>query len=290
MSNVTGGETELAVGDTVQLDKGLHIVECVGNKTADCLPLDDKNGGKPRTVNNPFPRHLVISRGGQPALDEFLGKKSAAAAQPKVKKGFVLLEPGDKLCHGGEMRTVVSVLEKRCIIGNLEGQEFYEDRQVNEFLLLECCTHKYIRLDPAQRAANLEQFLAQRKSPLPEAQTSDETTENESEKPMAKKTKAVEAKSTEERHGALGGWLGNSVTSVIRSLGKSGVSVAHAKAIAKKAGIEVADATVQIQINAGVNGKAAGAKGKAVTYADITAAQIKELKDSCKEPAAESKE
>lgn len=196
MSNVTGGETELAVGDTVQLDKGLHIVECVGNKTADCLPLDDKNGGKPRTVQNPFPRHLVISRGGQPALDEFLGKKAAAAAQPKVKKGFVLLEPGDKLCHGGEMRTVVSVLEKRCIIGNLDGQEFYEDRQVNEFLLLECCTHKYIRLDAAQRAANLEQFLAQRKSPLPMGEpVSDETktTENESEKPMAKKTKAVKA-------------------------------------------------------------------------------------------------
>lgn len=194
MSNVTGGETELAVGDTIQLDKGLHIVEAIGSKSADCLPLDDKNNGKPRTVQNPFPRHLVISRGGQPALDEFLGKKAEAAAQPKVKKGFVLLEPGDKLCHGGEMRTVVSVLEKRCIIGNLDGQEFYEDRQVNEFLLLECCTHKYIRLDPAQRAANLEQFLAQRKSPLPEAQTSDETTENESEKPMAKKTKSVKTK------------------------------------------------------------------------------------------------
>lgn len=192
MSNVTGGETELAVGDTVQLDKGLHIVESVGSKTADCLPLDAKNSGKPRTVNNPFPRHLVVSRGGQPALNEFLGSKAAAAQQPKVKKGFVLLEPGDKLCHGGEMRTVVSVLEKKCVIGNLDGQFFREDRLVNEFLLLECCTHKFIRLDEVQRAANLEQFLRLRKSPQPEsAETSDETTENESEKPVAKKAKSA---------------------------------------------------------------------------------------------------
>lgn len=193
MSNVTGGETELAVGDTVQLDKGLHIVESVGSKTADCLPLDAKNSGKPRTVNNPFPRHLVVSRGGQPALDEFLGNKAAAAQKPKVKKGFVLLEPGDKLCHGGEMRTVVSVSDKKCVIGNLDGQFFGEDRLVNDFLLLECCTHKFIRLDESQRAANLEQFLRLRKSPQPETETSDatETPHIETMKSTKTKTKTV---------------------------------------------------------------------------------------------------
>lgn len=280
MSNVTGGETELAVGDTIQLDKGLHIVEAIGSKSADCLPLDDKNNGKPRTVQNPFPRHLVISRGGQPALDEFIGKKAEAAAQPKVKKGFVLLEPGDKLCHGGEMRTVVSVLEKRCIIGNLDGQEFYEDRQVNEFLLLECCTHKYIRLDPAQRAANLEQFLAQRKSPLPEAQTSDET-ETPHIETMSKKSKAKTVKQAKQPKQAkvaktnrLGEIHGFSIGSVINRLGVEGVKTSDACLILESQGVEVKKQTVAWNINEGSHGR-----GKA---AELTKEQVKELKASAK--------
>lgn len=279
MSNVTGGETELAVGDTIQLDKGLHIVEAVGNKSADCLPLDDKNNGKPRTVQNPFPRHLVISRGGQPALDEFLDKKVEAAAQPKVKKGFVLLEPGDRLCHGGEMRTVVRVLGKRCIIGNLDGQEFYEDRQVNEFLLLECCTHKYIRLDPAQRAANLEQFLAQRKSPLPEAQTSDETTENESEKPMAKKTKAVKAsqpkraaeqiKEGKEKVKNSRSLFGSSICRVAMTAGAHDVSCESFLKVLKQHNLALSEATIKHNLRIGKAGLMKGA--------ELTKAQLAEF-------------
>ena len=184
MSNVMGGETELAVGDTIQLDKGLHIVECVGKDTADCLPLDDKNKGKPRTVQTPFPRHLVISRGGKPALDKFLSQP------PKAKPGHVLLEPGDRLVHMGGHCTVVSVLDKKCVIGNLDGREFYEDRLVNEYRLTDVCTHKPVRLNEAERAANLEQFLQQRKSPQPETKETSDEQEKET-KPMAKKAKTV---------------------------------------------------------------------------------------------------
>lgn len=69
--NEFGNEVELFVGDTVQLAGGVCIVEAVGTKTADCLPLD---GGKVRQHANVIAKNLILKRGGQPALDAFKGK------------------------------------------------------------------------------------------------------------------------------------------------------------------------------------------------------------------------
>ncbi len=82
--------------------------------------------------------------------------------------------------------------------------------------------------------------------------------------------------------GKLGELFGCSITSVLRRLGKEGVTTAHAKAIFKARGLDAAPATVQIQICNGRNGKG--------TPADITAAQVKELKDSADEPKKEEAE
>lgn len=276
MSNVMGGETELAVGDTIQLDKGLHIVECVGKDTADCLPLDDKNKGKPRTVQTPFPRHLVISRGGKPALDKFLSQP------PKPKPGHVLLEPGDRLVHMGGHCTVVSVLDKKCVIGNLDGREFYEDRLVNEYRLTDVCTHKPVRLNEAERAANLEQFLQQRKSPQPETEeTSDQKpTKEQEDKVMAKKSKPANANRAKHvkndgTKGKLGEWLGYSVCSVIRKLAQEGLTTGHISAIVAKAGFTAKPTTVSLNAVAGRAGK--------YKIADLTKQQVKDLSDSASE-------
>lgn len=288
MSSVTGGETELAVGDTIQLDKGLHIVECVGKDTADCLPLDDKNKGKPRTVQTPFPRHLVISRGGKPALDKFLSQP------PKAKPGHVLLEPGDRLVHMGGHCTVVSVLDKKCVIGNLDGMEFYEDRLVNEYRLTDVCTHKPARLNEAERAANLEQFLQQRKSPQPETEETSDEKEKETSMKTAKtaKSRTNTPKTSVKRSRSVSApvlgddrkngskaipapandsskkLFGASIVRVAMAVGAKGGDYGKFMTVLAKHGLCAKESTVKSNMRHGKNGM----KG-----ADLTADQLKEF-------------
>jgi hypothetical protein len=105
-----------------------------------------------------------------------------------------------------------------------------------------------------------------------------------------KTPKAKKEKKTKEdtgARGALGAIMGNSVVAVLRTLGREGVTTPHARAIVKAQGIKCADATVSIQVSAGRNGKTAGKDAKKVTYAELTQAQIKELKASAPEPKEE---
>ena len=84
--------------------------------------------------------------------------------------------------------------------------------------------------------------------------------------------------------GTLGGLCGHPVTSVLRRLGKEGVSTAHVRAIMKAKGVKVSDTTVSIQVNAGRNKDAE--RGKP---AELTAAQVKELVNAAPDPAKAEK-
>jgi hypothetical protein len=281
-------ELDLAVGDTIQLDGGLHIVEAVGAKTADALPLDKKHKAKPRTVTTPFPRHLIIERGGQAALDKF----KASLAEPKQKPGTVRLEPGDRLCHGGEIRTVMLVAGERCSIGNLEGQTFIEDRVVNEFLLTECCSHKFVRLNAEERAANLKQFLAQRQSPLPEAETTSDNPNTPMKTKKSTRTRAAASKTPRKRSKTPAApkgaettksgskaspapandnpkkLFGSSIVRVAMTAGAKGGTLESFVACLKKHGLSAKESTIKANMRHGKNGM----KG-----ADLSAEQLKEL-------------
>lgn len=92
-----------------------------------------------------------------------------------------------------------------------------------------------------------------------------------------KTTPTKTEKKPENHAGLLGGIFGQSVTSVLRRLGKEGVSTAHAREIMKAQEVETSDITVSIQVNAGRNGKGG-------PPAELTAAQIKQLVSSAPEP------
>lgn len=198
------GMIQLEPGDVVQLDGGPQIVTRANESGATCEPVGKKHiEGETRFgkkfsmdvklkgathISRMVPKWLVIERRGEQGLANYTAAK-------KGMDGMITLELGDCICHGGEWRTVVKVYEHSCIIGNLDGYEFTEKRVVNEFFTKECGSAKRVRFDAMQRAAHLAEFLQQRKSPQPETnETSDETTANESEKPMAKKEKQVKQK------------------------------------------------------------------------------------------------
>jgi len=278
-------ELDLAIGDTIQLDGGMALVESVGSKTADAIMLDSKHKGKVRTVNTPFSRHLIIERGGQAALDKF---NNDAKEKDKSRKGFIQTEPGDVLCHGGEIRTVVSVTDKWCTIGSLDGEEFAEPRWLNEFFFRDCTCHQLVRLDADARAANLKQFLAQRKSPLVEDQTSDEAVTTETEmktksktssaatrnvstkgkrttKPKAAKPAAAKSKRAAEQIAdgkssvAKNKLFGASLCRVAMTAGAAGISYEKFVEVMQKYGLSLSEGTIRQNMRIGKAGTMVGA-------------------------------
>lgn len=184
MSTAFNNETELFPGDTVQVEGGVCMVEAVGTSTADLLPLA---GGKPRTHANRVARNLILKRGGKAALDEFLNKTKQPTKGRDVKtEELVKLEPGDRLCHGGKIKTVVAVTETGATIEGEDGVQFLETRRVNRFLFTNCKSSAFVRLDEQQRAAHLKDFLARR----PQAATgNNETKSGEENEDMSRKSK-----------------------------------------------------------------------------------------------------
>lgn len=256
-------------GDVVQIDGGLVIVTAVKDDKATVAPVSDFNGKNPHAlrhgINRQITNNRLFERRGKAGLDDFL-KEQAAAAKCKGK-GLIKLEPGDKLCHGGEWRTVTAVTDKTATIGSLDGQAFMEDRLVNEFLLTECCTHKLVRLNAEERAENLKQFLSQRKSPLPETETSDTTETPHIEvmstattpktraprkraaKPTTKPAaaKSAEAKSAE----AKGKIFGFAPVRIVQAAGKAGIAYEKLAAFLKAKGAALAESTVKQNMNKG---------------------------------------
>ena len=184
-------------GDVIQIDGGLVIVTSVKGDKAEVLPVSDFKGRQPHALKNGINAEISRDRLFESRGEEGLAAFIQARSETDKHKGFIKLEPGDQLCHGGELRTVISVTSEDAIIGNLAGQEFSEERWLNEYFFQDCTCHKLVRLNAEQRATNLKQFLQQRKSPLPEAEEC-----NETEKPhiesMKAKTKSKSPKPAKE--------------------------------------------------------------------------------------------
>ena len=70
--------------------------------------------------------------------------------------------------------------------------------------------------------------------------------------------------------GKLGGYLGQTVVSVIRTLGRDGWNFADTKAAFARVGVEAADQTIRIQLKAGKDGKG--------SYAEISKKDLAVLK------------
>lgn len=110
--------------------------------------------------------------------------------------------------------------------------------------------------------------------------------------PPAKKTsKVVKAPKTPkapkvekpEEPPTLANHYNHSGTAVLRRLGKEGLTVAHVRAIVAANKWDLSDPTVSTQVNAGTH----GLRG---APAELTQAQLKEIKASAEDPAKAEKE
>ena len=180
-------ETELFIGDKVQVDGGVLLIFAVGSKSAEGVFVGQTD--KVGSVATPWPKNLILERG---CVGEVPTSEPKPAKVKKLKHGMVALEPGDRMCHGGQVRTVISVTDKTALLGNLDGQEFTEERNVNEFLFTDCKTSAVYRLSEEERAAHLKNFINERKSPPAETENKP-SDEKENEVMATKKAKAVKA-------------------------------------------------------------------------------------------------
>lgn len=181
-------------GDIIQIDGGLVIVTAVKGERASVAAVTDFKGRKPHAldhgINPEVSKDRLFERRGAAGLAEFLAEQAELKAGKK--KGLIKLEPGDLLCYEGRLCTVTAVEEKAATLGDLDGNVWEDERWLNQIFFQDCTCHQLFRLDAEARAENLKQFLAQRKSPSPEAETSDaphiETTETMKAKTASKKT------------------------------------------------------------------------------------------------------
>lgn len=130
-------------------------------------------------------RYLVIGKATDAQWQQY-------NKQPKKEDKMIQLEVGDQLMHGGELRTVISVTEKKAVLGNLAGQEFSEKRKVNELLFTDSATNVLCRFNEEQRAKHITDFLAARKAPpAGEEQTKQISGAEQNEDSMSSKKNAT---------------------------------------------------------------------------------------------------
>lgn len=219
MSNTFQNEAELFRGDKLQVSGDVIIIESVGLKSADGVSLTT---GKSVEVANPYPKNFILQRGCVAELDalliknqkqpppkkmsELATKRNSAAIQNsetqnstrEMKRHLVELEPGDQLCHGGELRTCtqLSTDGKRALLCSLTDADeikatVWEKRVVNDLLFTDCVSSTIHRFDAEQRADNLKRFLARCKGPPPrEEPTTGGAEEKETEMKTKKEKKA----------------------------------------------------------------------------------------------------
>jgi hypothetical protein len=300
---VAPGHIALAVGDVVLLDGGEHMVEMVNDCRARCVPMEKKNvkftdsktgdtvgfdrRGNTKSICPNLPRNLVLEHRGTAGLKEFQASKKAQAKEVAGRKGLVKLEPGDQLCYRGEICTVTEVAEKTATIGSPDGNDYQEKRWVNESFF-RCCGGVNLNQPGHNREEALKQFLAQRPSPLPEAQTSDESTQEKvtemksrtksvkssrKTKPASKKstatTKAAAVNQVRSK-GKLGQLFGHSVVRVVVRAGAEGVEFDRVVAVLKAHKIDAKESTIKQNLRLGKTGALIGA--------ELTKEQLAEFK------------
>lgn len=193
----------------------------------------------------------------------------------------VYLQVGDVITCGGLEYVVDMVNESRARATCLSRKAKVIEDKLNETQVTFLSGAQQISVSPMIERGSILRYdpsLIRTK-----ANQSQQTATEKGKTVMAKKGKTKETKG-KETHGALGSIMDHSITAILRRLGKEGVSIAHAKAILKAHKIKANDATVGIQVRAGKNGDK-----KRGEPAEITHAQVKELKDSAPDPEKEEK-
>jgi len=295
------GNVLLEPGDEVVIQGVWWLVVKVAGMIAKVVKADKTVAAAPREINTFFlannPRSdaaarattlrvyytLALLSDTPPTVDLATQFTGGHARGEKVgTEGMAELELGDVLECDGRWQTVVEIRgDTACITDAPGGNETTICRRVNEFLFPRNGAGRY---STEERARNMKPFLDARPSQrIGELKKSDGNM-NGKIKHMAKRTDKESTKSKTTTNGTpklgkIGGWMGCSATSVLRALGKAGVTVAHAKAIAQANKIAIAPATIQIQIGAGRSGNM-----KWGEPAPLTAAQVKELMGSAQEP------
>lgn len=220
--------------------------------------------------------------------------------------GLVKIRVGDVIVLDGQPHVAVMVNESRAQLTNLKNKSDTKSitTQVSPETIIE-----------RRGLIFVTDFLG-KKTPLEKEVIEGETNTTTEEDDMAKKSKkaskpkargglAAEAlaaqsngeakpKRGKKKEGASAGGskggvkrqkvMDQSMCAVLRALGKDGVTKEHAAAIMKAQGVEASEATVNIHVYQGKM----GIEGKAV--ADLTKAQLKELRDSAEAPAAKEAE
>lgn len=245
MSALFSNDAELFVGDKVKFATGFAIVESVGGVSATALR---EGSGEPVEVANPFPKDRILERGKISELE-------------KLKtKGWkmITLELGDRLIHGGELRTVVVVTDKTATLGNERGEEFEEVRRVNEFYFTDPKDKSFRRLNEQERADNLERFLVERKPPTGETEKNSGAEKKET-KVKAKKEKKVKTNG-EVKKERKGGLFGSSICRVAMTAGLHGVSYEKFVAVLGKHKLKLAEGTIRQNLKIGAAKKMKGAE------------------------------
>ena len=260
----------------------------------------DKLAGTHRSRN--WPRDMVLYHCNDPECEAFLAGVAKLNQETEAKmKGMVTLEPGDALCYHNKVCCVVAVTDDGATLGDMDGNEYAESRRVNEFYFdfadcgkPGCTVHQ--RFDSGQRAEFLKTFLATRKPPVraegkkqlpgagdPQpagAVTVSGETENpveESETNMSKKAKVKKGKAGRKpravkasngSNGHMEKIFGFSVCSVLRRLGKEGVTAEQASQILAANKITMPEQSMKVQLSL----------FKQRPPADLTGEQVKELK------------
>jgi hypothetical protein len=276
------------IGDVVQIDGGLVIVMSIKGDRANIKPVTEFKGRRPHALDNginvDISRDRLFERRGEAGVADFLAEQ--AEAKSGKHKDKIKAECGDMLCYEGGFCTVFQVTADGCVLGDLDGNVWQDDRWLSEFFFRDCVCHQLVRLNEKERAENLVHFLSQRKSPLPETETSDET---ETPHIETVKTKTDKSKKSEQevfktradapvaskaeksakpsRSNAL---FGSSICRVAMTAGAAGVTYEQFAAFITKSGLEISEATARQNIRLGKSGKMVGAV--------LTKQQIEELK------------
>ena len=298
----------LRLGDVCELRRMRHICGMVNRSRALMYPMaKDSHEVKPRFEDETFTvsayagpkgitpvveKEFVLERLGVDGWENFRDSKKRKATDMRLELGDVIGWEGNRATcvavdgkrarvawqtvTGGDTDTTGKVTPQSVVLGSVVIA-----RDINEYYLV----HRS-RLTEHERAAELKNFLAANAAAAGELtkEIGSEETVGATMATKVKKNKA-EAKAAGEKKPAgddLKKIFGFSISSVLNRLGKEGVTTAHAKAIMVAQGKTVKDSSVSTGISDGRSGK----YGKP---AELTGAQVKELRASAKDPALDEK-
>jgi len=142
--------------------------------------------GRAVTISAHVDRYLVIGKADDAQWEKY-------GIKVKAEENMIKLEPGHRLMHGGELRTVISVTDKKAILCNDAGQEFTEKRSVNQIFFTDISTGLMHIFNEQERASHLQTFLATRKAPEQSGEQQ-QTGAEENDGDMSKKAKATKGK------------------------------------------------------------------------------------------------